>query len=260
MPKKKDYTLEEIDDIVAIYKGGGPKKAAALSLLIEVFEPYILKYVKLTKGSRENTYDNREAQEFLRLFVSTKDGSKKSFTEVKLNIAATLSSYDHSDLYNEYVVIFITLLDKYRIIPGINFMRYATRYFRWTLRNHICRLSRDPLFHVADLEHEGETVDHDTIMELVTQNTLYFEEQSKRMSDILSDSKIHLDTVSLSWVMHCPKWLFSNLNHYQRYLLYLYFGKGEGCVNIAARLCKSKDTITSHLEKIFRKIKRLEER
>jgi len=221
--KKKDYTLEEIDAIVAAYKeGSGHKKAAALSLLIEIFSPYFLKYVKLTKGSKESTYDNREAQEFLRLFVSTKDGSKKSFAEVKANIAATLSSYDHSDLYNEYVVIFIVLLDKYEKREGINFMRYATRYVRWKLRNYLCRVSKDPLFHIESFEHEGETIDPDVAMELVSQNTLFFEQQSQKIGDILSDKKIHPDEISLSWVIHCDKWIFKKLTPYQRFLIYLY--------------------------------------
>ena len=258
--KKKDYTLEEIDDIVAIYKGGGPKKPAALSLLIEIFTPYFLKYVKLTKGSKENSYDNRDAQEFLRLFVSTKDGSKKSFSEVKANIAATLSSYDHSDLFNEYVVIFIVLLDKYEKREGINAMRYLTRYFRWKLRNYLCRLSKDPLFHVTELEYEGESLDSDVAIELVSQNTLYFEQQSQKIGDILFDKKIHPDEISLRWVIHCDKWIFKKLTPYQRYLIYLYFAKGEGITVIAKRLGRSKDTITSHVEKIFRKIKKLEGR
>jgi len=258
--KKTDYTLEEIDDIVATYQSGGPKKPAALSLLIDIFTPYLLKYVKLTKGSKENAYDNRDAQEFLRLFVSTKDGSKKSFSEVKANIAATLFAYDHSDLFNEYVVIFIVLLDKYEKREGINFMRYATRYFRWKLRNYLCRLSRDPLFHIEELEYEGEAIESDVAIELVSQNTLFFEQQSKSISDLLDDKKIHPDDISLCWVIHCDKWIFKKLTPYQRFLIYLYFTKGEGITVIAKRLGRSKDTITVHMEKIFRKIKILEGR
>ena len=253
MPKK-DYTLEEIDDIVLTYQTGSPKqKREALSLLIDIFQFYFLKYVKLTKGNSETTYDNKEAQEFLRLFVSKKDGGRKSFVEVKRNIAATLSSYDHEDMYNEFIALFIRLLDKYEKRPSINFMRYFTRYFRWHVRNWICRVSRDPLFHISEPDENHEK-DIDPPMD---PKNKFFEEQSRKIGVMLNNDKIHPDQASLKWVLQCDRWIFSKLTPYQRYLLYLYFVKSEGCVNVARRLGKSKDTISSHLEKIYRKIARL---
>lgn len=259
MTKKKDYTLEEIDGIVAIYQGGSPKKAAALSLLIEIFHPYLLKYVKITKGGKENTWDNKDARGFLSLFISRSGDSKKSFVEVKSNIAATLSSYEHGDLYNEYVAIFITILNKYEKRDGINATRYLTLYLRFAIRNFIVRISRDPLFKVNDPIYEEEYVDHDFFLDKMAFETPYLDEQSHRIEECLQDDKIHPDSISLSWIIYCPKYIFSHLSHYQRYLLYLYFIKNEGCVNIANRLGKSKDTISSHLEKIFKKINRLKD-
>ena len=252
---KRDYSLEEIDDIVATYQSGSPQqKGEALGLLIGIFEFYFLKYVKLTKGNAETTYDNREAQEFLRLFVSTKDGTRKSFVEVKRNIAATLSSYDHEDMYNEFVALFIKLVDKYEKREGVNFMRYVTRYFRWHVRNWIVRISRDPLFHISEPDENHEK-DIDPPMD---PKNKFFEEQSRKVGVMLDSDKVHPDDTSLSWVLCCDRWIFSHLTPYQRYLLYLYFAKGEGCVNIARRLHKSKDTVSSHLEKIFKKIVRLD--
>lgn len=257
--KKKDYTLEEIDDIVATYQSGGPKKPAALSLLIDIFHPYLLKYVKITKGGRENTWDNKDARGFLSLFVSRSGDSKKSFVEVKSNIAATLSSYEHGDLYNEYVAIFITILNKYKKREGVNATRYLTLYLRFAIRNFIVRISRDPLFKINHPVFEEEYVDHDIFLDKMAFETPYLEEQSSQIKATLDDSRIHPDCVSLSWVISCPKYIFSHLSHYQRYLLYLYFIKSEGCVNIANRLNKSKDTISSHIEKIFKKINRLKD-
>lgn len=252
---KRDYTLEEIDAIVASYQAGNPgQKSESLSLLIDIFEFYFLKYVKLTKGNSESTYDNKEAQEFLRLFVSKKEGGRKSFVEVKRNIAATLSSYDHQDMYNEFVALFITLLNKYEKREGVNFMRYITRYFRWMVRNWICRISKDPLFHLSEPD-ENEEKEIDPPMDAKNK---YFEEQSKKIGVMLNSHKVHPDPVSLKWVLQCDKWIFSKLTPYQRYLLYLYFVKGEGCVNIARRMHKSKDTISSHMEKIYHKLAILE--
>ena len=248
---KRDYSLEEIDVIVATYQSGSPQqKGEALSLLLDIFEFYFLKYVKLTKGNAETTYDNKEAQEFLRLFVSKKDGGRKSFVEVKRNIAATLSSYDHEDMYNEFVALFITLLNKYEKREGVNFMRYVTRYFRWHVRNWICRISRDPMFHISEPDERQEK-DIDPPMD---PKNKYFEEQSRKVGVMLNSDKVHPDQVSLKWVLQCDKWIFSKLTPYQRYLLYLYFAKSEGCVNIARRMHKSKDTISSHIEKIYIKL------
>ena len=253
---KKDYTLDEIDAIVSIYKDGAPtERSEALVTLIDIFEFYFLKYVKLTKSGMTKDFDNRDAVEFLSLFTSVKGGQRKSFSEVKRNIAATLDSYEAEDLYNEFVALFIVLLNKYQKREGINFMRYITRYFRWHVRNWICRVSRDPLFWSIDPEDEETKTQ---IMETpAVTKTPYFEEASAKFGTILDDKDIHPDSVSLSWVIKCDKWLFSSLSFYQRYLLYLYFTKGEGMVVIARRLGKSKDTITAHMNKIYRKIGRL---
>lgn len=254
--KKKDYTLDEIDAIVSIYKDGTPtERSEALVTLIDIFEFYFLKYVKLTKSGMTKDFDNRDAVEFLSLFTSAKGGQRKSFSEVKRNIAATLDSYEAEDLYNEFVALFIELLNKYEKKPGIHFVRYITLYMRFTVRNFICRVSRDPLFHTIAPE------DEETKIELIetpaATKTPYFEEASAKFGVLLNDKSIHPDEITLAWAIKCDKWLFSNLTYYQRYLLYLYFTKGEGMVVIARRLGKSKDTITSHMKKIYRKIGRL---
>lgn len=259
-PAKEKYSLEEIDNIVYTYQHGSQKERdKSLILLIDIFEFYLLKYIKLTKSGPTDGYDNREAKEFLRLFVSKKDKTRKSFAEVKRNIAATLESYTTEDLYNEYVALFITLLDKYEKRPEINFMRYVTRYFRWYLRNFICRISRDPLFHVAEISEESLSMGpiEDS---LPATSTSYFEERGRCITDVFKNSHMHVEDLSLEFVIHCPKWLFSHLSHYQRYLLFLYFAKGEGAVNIAKRLGRSKDTIAGHLQKNYKKIRRLEAR
>lgn len=259
-PPKDKYSLEQIDDIVYLYQHGGQKERDdSLTLLIDIFEFYFLKYIKLTKSGPTKDYDNREAKEFLRLFVSKKDKTRKSFAEVKRNIAATLESYGTEDLYNEYIALFITLLDRYEKRPGINFMRFVTKYFRFYVRNWLVRISRDPLFHLVQPSEESLKI-ASTEDSLPATSTGYFEEKSRCVGDTFKNANMHAEDLSLSWVLHCPKWIFAHLTHYQRYLLFLYFAKGEGCVNIAVRLNKSKDTVTSHMQKIFKKIKRLEAR
>ena len=105
-------------------------------------------------------FDNREAQEFLRLFVNKKDGQRKSFSEVKRNIAATLDSYEAEDLYNEYIAIFIEILNRYVKKEGINFVRFFSLYLRFLIRNWICRVSRNPLFHTVQPEDEETKMEH----------------------------------------------------------------------------------------------------
>ena len=126
------------------------------------------------------------------------------------------------------------------------------------------------------IENIGATQGGQTVKEFdiyvdqmdITQYDLYYIQRGMETGEswdiehrlLLNDGTIHPDEISLAWVIKCDRWLFSHLTPYQRYLLYLYFTKNEGCVPIARRLNKSKDTVSSHLEKIYRKIGRLSNR
>lgn len=257
MSHKENYTLEEIDEIVAEYKiAKEPGRSQALELLIKILHPYFLKYVKLLKAGDTSDWDNKDSKEFLSLFVGKKTKNKKSFSEVKKNIAYTLQPYEFDDIYNELTLLLIKLLNQYVKRDGINFLRYYTRYHRYYLRNFIIRISKDPLFHIKDngdkYVEELEIIDNPP-----TTNTEYFQEKNPEMfkDEALDSYSNHL---TLGWVISCDKWIFKHLTSYQRYLLYLYFARNLGCVNIAKLLGKSKDTITVHLKKIFRKIGKLE--
>lgn len=263
MKERKKYSLKEIDEIVLVYKSGGSKeKRESLELLLDIFKPYFLKYVKLTKGGDDNQYQNREAKEFLRLFISTKGTDRKSFSEVKRDIAKTLESYEHEDIYQEFVMIFISLLNKYKIIPEVNFMRYITRYFRWHLRNYIVRVSKDSLFKTIDLTALEDASDDihgclDYTFDKYVHDYCALSQDDEPFNDhrIIKNGEI-----TLEWVIKCDHFIFSKLTYYQRYLLYLYYGKSQGAVAIAASLRRSKDTISSHIGKIHKKIRILESR
>lgn len=262
---KKAYSFDEIDDIVDTYKSStGQERSAALDTLLAILQPYLLKYVKMLKSDSKSEYDNKDAKEFLSLFLSkkNKESKAKSFADVKRLLVGTLSAYSIEDLYSELTVIIIVLLDKYERRPGINCMRYLTRYFRYYVRNWIVRISRDPLFHVDEEEmlENKESYNLDAFYDTAPITRSEFFKERSLAHEVDTDASVNIGELTLGGILLGSGWLLNHLTNYQRYLLYLYYARGHSCVDIANRLYKNKDTISTHLKKATRKLKIVSEK
>ena len=257
MKNKREYSYDEIDGIVLSYKENtGQIKNNSLTLLIEIFHPYFLKYIKLLKNSEATSYGNRDVKEFLGLF-SSKANPSQTMSDVKRNIIKTLSSYTSEDLYNEFVLLFITLLNRYEKREGIHSMRYFTRFFRYYLRNWIVKISKDPMFHVnhEPLTGDKDEDERDKLADM--SDDLVHGRPNLLVHDKSSEPMIDLAGLDLGCLISEKGWLIERLTSYQRYLLYLRYKCSLSCVDIAKRLNKNKDTISSHLKVIVRKLKRI---
>jgi RNA polymerase sigma factor (sigma-70 family) len=231
----KWLNYHEIDEIVKGYQACTDEKSKQLHRagLLKAFHKYFMKYVSLLKGTIGGI-DSNDTMNFLSLFSSGEGRTSTDYLGIYHWIARVCSQLDEEDIYNELVVIFIDLLDKFKFVPEVSFSRYITQYMRWSIKSWVMDMSKNPI---------GRSPATEEAVDLCQDNTTF------------QGPHVELPNLDLAWVFDTNSSLFSILTTYERFLLYLNFKEGLGVRQISERLGRAKDTIHSHIQQAIQKLR-----
>jgi len=118
-----DY--KEIDELVKEYKESNDSAVIDQRRkdLLRAFHKYFMKYVALLKGMTKNI-DKSDTVSFLALFLS---GAKifSDYEGIRKYIVRVCRSIEDIDVYNELVIIFLQLLERFKFYPSVSFSRFC---------------------------------------------------------------------------------------------------------------------------------------
>lgn len=254
--KNHNKDIDLIDSLVHQYKTGTvAERNEALEKLIGHFDEYIKKYVNLLHGGEANL-QNPDTFKFLSLFLAGKDKTTENLRFARRGIARVMSYYDSGDIYNELVLIFIKLLDRYKVYENeqgrVNFVYYFTKYFRYRAKDWFNSLCTQPLFKSpVSIDAGYEDEDGQTLPFLDKQ--LMDSGFDTSMEDI--ETSFDLRRMNLSWVLNSKEPLFRELTSYERLLLYNCYVMDMSVQAIAESWGRDKDTIWRHLQKVLDKLR-----
>jgi hypothetical protein len=231
--------LKEVDTLVDQYLNGPDKqREEALSTLLKAWHKYFMKYVEILCGSKIDIR-NRDTKEFLQLFLSTEDRNPYSVVSIRNYVKTICNSLEPDDIYNQLCMIFMELLNGYQPQEGINFTRYLTKLFRWSVKSWLMEMASDPLSGVfTNIEIVEDILEHNTGQ----RKQLHQERLTENEPQINDGLGLELD---LKWVFQEGEGIFTNLSSYERYLIY------------AKKFGRSKNTIHTHLKSALDKLRRI---
>jgi DNA-directed RNA polymerase specialized sigma24 family protein len=158
-----------------------------------------------------------------------------------------MSRFTRDDIKNELIVLFLGVLDKYRIYPGVNALNPLTKFFRYRTKDWFNRIVKDALFRVVDIEQISGTKDD-------SRDKFTLEGWLDILDPITVDFEEGLAQLDITWVRNPSQKMYQSLSTYERYLLFLTFNQDLGVAQIAEKLERDKDTIKRHLATILEKI------
>jgi len=237
--------IDKIDELVAIYVGDCKlKRRKAQGKILEFFDAYLEKYTNIFSSTQIDLY-NYDTRLFLSLFLNGRERTLENFAKQRLYIIKTLSSFERQDLKAELTLVFLTVLDKYRIYEGVNALNPLTKIFRWRVKDWYNRVVKDALFHTkkTNLYVNGEEVDGHTWISKMVSVDVDFDEILRRMD--------------LKWVQQPSQAAYLPLTKYERYLLLLLYGQSLPISKIAEKFHRDKDTIKRHLTSVLNKLENI---
>ena len=237
--------LKEVDTLVHQYLNGPDKeREEALSTLLKAWHKYFMKYVEILCGSKIDIR-NRDTKEFLQLFLSTEDRNPYSVVSIRNYVKTICNNLEPDDIYNQLCMIFMELLNDYQPQEGINFTRYLTKLFRWSVKSWLMEMASDPLSGVfTNIEIVEDILEHNTGQVQPTAN------------DTIVNDGLGLE-LDLKWVFQEGEGMFSNLSSYERYLIYLNYKEEMSIRDMAKKFGRSKNTIHTHLKSALDKLRRI---
>jgi len=259
MGKEKDIALakpvhnediQRVDELVAVYINGDKKaRAQAQKEILEYFNEYLEKYTNLFSGSQVdlNNYDTRG---FLAMFLTGRPKTPSNLAWQRHYIVNVMNRFTREDIKNELIVLFLGVLDKYRIYPGVNALNPLTKFFRYRTKDWFNRIVRDALFRVVDIEQFSGGKDD-------SKDKLTIEGWLDVLNPVTVDFEESLTQFDITWVRNPSQKIYQSLSTYERYLLFLTFNMDLGIAQIAEKLERDKDTIKRHIFSILEKIKAL---
>lgn len=255
MGKKKDEALarpvhnediEKIDELVAIFiNGSKQERGKAQEQILEFFNEYLEKYVSLFTGAQVDL-TNYDTRGFLAMFLTGRPKTIANLAMQRSYISNVMSKFSREDIKNELIVLFLGVLNKYRIYPGVNALNPLTKFFRYRLKDWFNRIVKDALFRVVDISQVNAGGTEDSGLDLGTWLDI--------LEPVIIDFEEGLNQLDLNWVRSPQQKVYQNLTTYERYLLFLAFNQDLGVVQIAEKLERDKDTIKRHLAAILEKI------
>lgn len=243
--KVHNRDIDLIDSFVALYVNGNKvEKQKAQGKILEFFDGYLEKYTNIFSDTRVDLY-NYDTRLFLSLFLNGRPRSLENFAKQRASIIKTLSSFERQDIKAELSLVFLTVLDKYRIYEGVNALNPLTKIFRWRVKDWYNKVVRDALFHTkkANLYVNGEEVDGHTWI--------------SKMVSVDVDFDRTLCDMNIRWVQNPSQSAYLPLTRYERYLLLLLYGQSLPISKIAEKFQRDKDTIKRHLTTILNKLENI---
>jgi hypothetical protein len=258
--EKQRLTYKEVDVLVKKFQASKTEQQENFYLqqLLKSFHNYFLKYVTLLKGTL-SSYVNTDTAIFLSLFLEGRPKNLKSFKIIARQLSQICSSLEEDDTYNELVIMFIHLLNKFEFRGSTSFSHYVTKYMRWDIKQMIMKMFKNPINQNPvswELNKKGRH------LQLKSNNFHNQQSLSKRYqksfyTEDTYDNGIYseLPKMDLSWVISPGTELFGILSEYERYLLYLNYKKNLGVRQISKKLGRAKDTIHNHIQHAMEKLR-----
>jgi len=255
MGKQKDIALnkvvhnqdiELIDKLVYQYINGSPsERAEAQKAILDYFDSYLEKYVNLFAGMQVDLL-NYDTRSFLAMFLTGRPKTPANLAIQRSYIANVMNRFSRDDIKNELVVLFLGVLSKYRIYPGVNALNPLTKFFRYRTKDWFNRVVKDALFKTVDVvQHTGSEDGYSDVEDWLNRHLHIesFEDESEQYSQL-----------DISWVNSPSERIYRLLTRYERYLLFLAFNQELSLSEMAEKLERDKDTIKRHLKTILEKI------
>lgn len=238
----RNRDIEEIDRLCRSLKGGTRKEAYnAQAKILEYFDSYLEKYVNLFTGANVDL-GNYDTRGFLAMFLTGRPKTPTNLSQQRTYITRVMSRYSREDIKGEMTVLFLNVLNKYRIVEGVNALNPLTKIFRWRVKDWFNRIVKDSLF--KTVEPQGLNEDgYLTAEEFIELN--YFVDPE------FEELEARLD---LAWVMRPHQSFYLVLSRYERYLLSLVYEQRLPVAQVAEKLQRDKDTIKRHLRSALKKL------
>ena len=238
--------IDTIDGLVFIYINGSPKeRREAQKGILEYFDSYLEKYVNLFIGSQIDL-SNYDTRGFLAMFLTGRPKTPANFAAQRSYIANVMSRFTRDDIKNELIVLFLGVLEKYRIYPGVNALNPLTKFFRFRTKDWFNRIVKDALFRTVDITAYTASDD----MEGLT-----LEGWIETLEPVNVNFDEGLSSFDLNWVRNPVERIYKNLTTYERYLIFLIYTQDLTIAQIGEKLERDKDTIRRHCTLIFEKLK-----
>lgn len=265
-PRPK-LNLKEVDTRAKEFQTSNSqtRKRELQAELLKSFHDYFIKYVLLLKGELRS-FNHSDTLEFLSLFLS---GHKPAsdLLGIARYIARTCKLLEPGDIYNELCVIFIELLRRYKIShKGVGFTYYITKYMRWTVKDWLISMTREPLYKASSASNFEEatgsnskyiiTMDGDALR-IYARNPLQLLSSQEYHDPRLNEEYIQLPKLNLGWIKNPQSKFFATLDTYERFLLYLNYKEGLGVRQIGDKLGRTKDAINRHIQHTLGKLRNL---
>ncbi len=250
MGKKKDKALgrkvrnrdiERIDELVYQHKNGSESELyEAQKEILRYFDSYLEKYANLFLGVTVDL-SNYDTRGFLGMFLSNRPKTAENLSHQRTYIARVMSRFSREDIKAQLTVIFLTVLEKHRIVEGVNALNPLTRIFRWRVKDWFNKIVKDPLFKTVEpRKRDGNAI---TLEEFID------------LHNYVEPDFTELDTqMDLAWVLSPKKSLYQGLSTYERYLVSLVFQQKFPISQVAEKLQRDKDTVKRHLRTALKKL------
>lgn len=247
---------KQIDILVDGYQQGN---SASAEKLVEFFDPFLKKYLKIIKGGVISLSD-KDSRKFVSLFMAdaiARKGLQKSFqsTETRnkayqavVMITGMTKNIPDEDLEQELICILLLMAGRYKKRgKKINFCGYVYSSFKFEVYRMLSKLTMDPLVHGCDLAlrfNDEAYIDEDNDVE--SDDAIYIEELMMILDEELGNS----------WVrgLTCGE-EFEELTPIERLILRMKYQEGRTDIYIADRLQMHRNTVRTQRIKAIDKIK-----
>ena len=203
--EKKLYTYDEINSLVTSYKNTGRK--AYLAKLLKIFEGYIVKYTNFLKFGTFKRTD----KDLIMLINMVEHSSSTPRIIQKI-----FESYTYDDIFNEISIMFIKAVNAFKQKEnGPGFTGYIYCYLKFMVKKKIKEISSD-ILNTLKVNFDTEYEFSDEVLENY---------ESKIKNICFFDDEI--------------------LNKFEKYILYLSYGKKISAREISKLLYTSRNKINN---------------
>lgn len=150
--KVKNRDVDKIDEFCIQLKTGTKKQRyEAQKEILEYFDSYLEKYTNLFTGASVNL-TNYDTRGFLAMFLTNRPKTPENLAAVRAYISYVMGSFTREDIKSELTLVFLNVLDRYRIVDGVNALNPLTRFFKWRVKDWFNRVVKDPLLGQLSLQ------------------------------------------------------------------------------------------------------------
>lgn len=227
-----------IDHLIKIYKTDDDHFRAILARnkILEYFSGYIGKYISLFAGENVSLR-NRDTIRFLSMYLTGRPSIQNALGWAASYIAYSCSNISREDLESELRLIFLKVLDKYKIQDGINAAHVLVLLFRYRVKAWHNRLLRDAMSKTEEVDNLIQSCDRWDGETAPGAIESLFPDPGLPVDEVLT-----LNSFDLEWIMHPgDRSIYGSLTRHQRLLLHLLYFEGLSVTQIARRLGRSRD-------------------